>query len=225
MPCKFSRVRMPVRNPVQARGEGAERARGGRGGGVGGWGFSAQAYARQRTSRGGSRAFARERLCVGGRVPPGTQKKPYVRRGGSAQAHARRRPSRGRVRAGALGAPAPEHKQERGRDEAAVAPRAASGGLRGAERGPASTLSAPEPPPGRPLARPPRAHHEPGESERRGRRRPAAVRQLQPGQHVRPGRAGVGFGEPRAGVIGLRDGRQKGPGHGEQDPGCGVRSR
>lgn len=95
--------------------------------------------------------------------------------------------------AGALGDPVLEHKQERGRNEAAVEPRAASCGEPGGERGLAPTLSARDTPLSalEPLAgptRPPRAHHEPGESERRGRRRPAAVRQLQPGHHVRPSR-------------------------------------
>ena len=111
------------------------------------------------------------------------------------------RAPRRRGRAGAQSAPAPEHKQERARDEAAVDPRAASCGQRGGERGPEPTLSAPGTlsrarSPSR--ARPPRAHHEPGESERRGRRRPAALRQLQPGQHVRlGGDRGFGVRGPR----------------------------
>lgn len=123
----------------------------------------------------------------------------------------RGRVSRRRGRAGAQGVPAPEHKQERARDEAAVDPPAASCGQRGGERGQAPTLSAPDSPSrARALsrARPPRAHHEPGESERRGRRRPAALRQLQPGQHVRPaGDRGPRPGAARGSGPGLGSGR------------------
>lgn len=135
---------------------------------------------------------------------------------------------RGRGCAGAPGAPVLERKQERGRDEAAVDARATSGGERGGERGPAPTLSSPELPssarvPGR--AHPPRAHHEPGESERRGRRQPAALRQLQPGRHVRTGVGGVGgrgraWG-PRAGERGgvpRACGRAAGRGEGGRSP-------
>lgn len=71
------------------------------------------------------------------RGPRGRRRRP-----GSAPAPGAASRREGRDRAGAPGAPAPEHKQELGRDEAAVDPGAARGGERGGEQSPPPGLSA-----------------------------------------------------------------------------------
>lgn len=140
------------------------------------------------------RAGAPARAPLRMRSRPETQPEPEVKRrdlrSGPAQ-YAAVRSGSGRDGASAQPVPALEHKQEWGRDEAAVGPRAARGGEPGREPERAQILSLARPggPPElrRACSReggpsPSRAcSHEPGEPERRGRRRPAAVRQLQPG--------------------------------------------
>lgn len=141
-----------------------------------------------------TRRRARQRICKHAQTTGNPPPQPAVKRRGLRSGpapHAFVRREGGRGRASALPVPALEHKQEWGRDEAAVGPRAARGGSRGKEPNRAQVLSVERSrgPPELRRARsreggpsPSRARsHEPGEPERGGRRRPAAVRQLQPG--------------------------------------------